>query len=170
MKGYNLLLVVVLVVLLCFGLCKSLSVEPQQPVEVEPVSAVALLRELNRDTFSDWEKLQMAIIMVESRGNPNAIGTDNDGGLYQMVPIYVKEVNRVYGTDYTHEDTFNPEKAVEMFNLMQDYYNPNHNIDTAIYRHNKSAVYRQKVLKALEEVNRYENARKVIVNYKQTHN
>lgn len=164
---WQLLLMVVLTIVLIFGLCKSLKVDTQpEPEETDYVSAMELLKSLNKNDLSEWDKLQLAIIMVESRGNPDARGSSNDGGLYQMVPIYVEEVNRVCGTNYTHADTFDPVKAVEMFNLMQGYYNPNHDIHTAIYRHNKSAVYKQKVLKALEMVNRYEEARKIIVDYK----
>lgn len=65
--------------------------------------------------FAD-ESLLRAITYVESRGNNSAIG---DGGLafgsLQIHKGVVLDVNRVYGTNYTHQDAFDRSKAVDMF-------------------------------------------------------
>ena len=114
------------------------------------------------DTLTDWELLQMAIIMTESRYNPEALGTHQDAGLYQMTPIYVAEINRIAGTDYTHADAFDPCKAVEMFATMQGHYNPEQDFDTALYYHNRSAEYRRRVLENLAFVKRYETTRRIV--------
>ena len=80
-----------------------------------------------------------------------------------MTPIYVKEVNRIDGTDYAHEDVYDPDKAIEIFGKMQDAKNPEHDIDTAIYFHNKSASYKRVVLENLELIKRYETFRAKLV-------
>jgi len=108
------------------------------------------------DTITDWAKLQLAIAMTESEFKADAIGTQGDYGLYQMRAIYVAEVNRVCGTDYKHEDALDPDKAVEIFNAMQGYYNPTKDFDTALRYHNKSSAYKRKVFENLAFVERYE--------------
>lgn len=103
-----------------------------------------------------------AIIWTESKGNPDAVGSNGDYGLYQMTEPYVREVNRVAGTDYAHEDAFDPEKAVEMFALLQGYYNPEKDTDKAIYFHNKSDAYKRKVTENLMLIERMEAARRAV--------
>ena len=110
-------------------------------------------------TLSEWELLQLAIVYTESKFRPEVTGKNQDGGCYQMTPIYVREVNRIAGTDYAHEDVYDPDKAIEIFGKMQDAKNPEHDIDTAIYFHNKSASYKRVVLENLELIKRYETFR-----------
>lgn len=115
------------------------------------------------DTLSDWNTLQLAIAMTESEFNPNAVGKTNDYGIYQITPIYVKEVNRLLGSQvYTHNQAFDIEKSVEMFNIMQSFKNPNQDIETAIYFHNKAPWYKKKVLRNYETVKRYETLRSIL--------
>ena len=114
------------------------------------------------DTLSEWQMLKMAIAWTESRMNPQAVGKTNDYGVLQITPIYVKEVNRVSGTDYKHDDAFSVELSMEMFDLMQDAKNPSHEIDKAIYYHNKSASYREMVKKNYELIKRYEEVRRAV--------
>ena len=114
-------------------------------------------------TLSEWELLQLAIVYTESKFRPEVTGKNQDGGCYQMTPIYVKEVNRIAGTDYAHEDVYDPDKAIEIFGKMQDAKNPSHNIDTAIYFHNKSASYKRVVLENLELIKRYEIFRQKLI-------
>lgn len=115
------------------------------------------------DNLSDWNTLQLAIAMTESEFNPKAVGKTNDYGIYQITPIYVKEVNRLLGKQaYTHNQAFDIEKSVEMFNVMQSFKNPNQDIETAIYFHNKAPWYKKKVLKNYETVKRYEALRSIL--------
>jgi hypothetical protein len=62
------------------------------------------------------DSLLRAITYVESRGDNSAIG---DGGLaYGSLQIHrgvVLDVNRVYGTNYTHHDAFDRAAAVDLF-------------------------------------------------------
>lgn len=126
-------------------------------------SAVELLRSQHREELTDWQMLQLAIVYTESKFRPEVTGKNQDGGCYQMTPIYVREVNRIAGTDYAHEDVYDPDKAIEIFGKMQDAKNPGHDIDTAIYFHNKSASYKRVVLENLELIKRYETFRAKLV-------
>lgn len=73
-------------------------------------SAVELLREQHKGELTEWGKLILAISFTESRFNPDAVGKAGDSGHMQLVPIYVAEVNRLYGTSYTIEDAFDIDK------------------------------------------------------------
>lgn len=114
-------------------------------------------------SIGEWERLQLAIALTESRLDPTMIGEADDWGLLQIRPIYVEEVNRVAGTDYTHEDAFDIDKSLEMFALMQEHYNPGRDIETALRYHNKADWYRKKVLANLELINRYEEIRTKLI-------
>lgn len=118
------------------------------------------------DTISDWAKLQLAIALTESRFDPNAVGSNGDLGLFQMREIYVKEVNRVCGTNYKHEDALEPDKAIEIFNAMQAYYNPSRDTEKALYYHNKSTAYKRKVLENLALIERYEALREQLIKFR----
>ena len=139
---------------------KNLKKEIAQNVEETPVS------EPVDNTLSDWNTLQLAIAMTESEFNPKAVGKTNDYGIYQITPIYVKEINRLLGSQvYTHNQAFDIEKSVEMFNIMQSFKNPEQDIETAIYYHNKASWYKKKVLKNYETVKRYEALRSILQEY-----
>jgi len=68
--------------------------------------------------------LLLAIAMVESSNNPLAIGDDGlSWGLYQIRPIYVRDVNRILGSEqYTHRDAFRPECASRMVEVYLAHY------------------------------------------------
>ena len=82
-------------------------------------------RSVNLRNYSPHQVLQ-AILEVESfdgkytynRNEPLAVGP------LQMFPAYVRDVNRIYGTRYKLSDRKNKDKAVAMFWLYQQYYNP----------------------------------------------
>lgn len=97
---------------------------------------------------SDWELLEIAIIWQETKGNPYPEYSDGEsGGLYQITPIYVDEVNRILGyTKYLHEDRKDPIKSKEMFDALQNHHNPDKDIRKAIKLHNKGDKYYQEVM------------------------
>lgn len=130
--------------------------------EAPKYSAVRLLR----NQLTPWEKTIMAICWTESKCNPDAIGKAGDSGVMQLIPIYVQEVNRISGSDYSHSDAFSVRKSLEMYHLMQAKYNPDRDCDLAIYYHNKSAAYKTVVLRNLEWIERYEAVRNEVINYK----
>ena len=129
------------------------------------ISVVELLRNQHREELSRWQLLQLAIIMTESKGNPDAVGASNDLGVYQMLDCYVREANRVSGSNYSHEDAVDIDNAIDIFNRLQSHYNPQRDTDEAIYRHNKSESYRTAVLRNLEIVERMEVCRQKLIEY-----
>ena len=141
--------------------------QPEAPAPAA-VSVTALLRERNAqqqaaaDTLTDWQLLTLAIMYTESRFRPDVVGEAQDSGILQLRPCYVREVNRVAGTDYAPEDAFDPALAVEIYETMQAVKNPAHDPDTALALHNAGPGYRARVLENLELIRRYEAARKLI--------
>lgn len=84
-----------------------------------------------------WKRLVHAICMVESGCDDSARNPKSSAsGRFQMLKIYVDEVNRIKGKKvYSYNDRFDPLKAREMFEIYQQHYNPNKNIDRAIILH-----------------------------------
>jgi len=121
--------------------------------------------------LTEWELLEMAIVTTESRYNKYARSNMNALGLFQETEIYVKECNKIVGEDrYVHSEAYNPVKAVEMFNIYQNDKNPKHDPDKAIHLHNPgSTSYAGLVWKSMEEVKKYEEARKAITQYHTEH-
>ena len=109
---------------------------------------------------TEWDIFLQALVMVESEGNPNAVGKTNDVGILQITPIYVREVNRILKEErYNLEDRRDPDKSVEMFTVMQDYWNPEHDIELAIHLHNPRAGdwYRKRILSRMETIKEEES-------------
>lgn len=149
-----------LVALVIF-LLMLLSASRKEETRPDPAPSVcALLRQAHNAELSDWQELQMALMLTESRFNPDALGAANDRGILQLVPIYVAEANRIAGTDYTPQDAHDIDKALEMFAIVQGYYNPTCDTEKGIYYHNKGEGYRRAVLRNLELIRRYEDTRK----------
>ena len=128
-------------------------------------SAVELLRSQHRKELTDWDKLILAISYTESRWNPDAVGSNHDSGHLQLTKPYLSEINRIYKTDYTLEDAFDPETAIKLFTMMQEHYNKEHDIQSAIYHHNKAGYYRDAVMENMALVERYEAIRKILIEY-----
>lgn len=56
-----------------------------------------------------------ALVKVESGGDANAVGDNGNAlGILQIWEVVVVDVNDNYGTDYDHEDAFDPAKAKEI--------------------------------------------------------
>jgi len=86
----------------------------------------------------DWTKVMDAIIKVESKGNPKAHNPNgNCAGILQITKILVREANQILKKNksqkhYTYADRYNAEKSKEMFILLQEHFNPEHNVEKAI--------------------------------------
>ena len=121
----------------------------------------------------DWNPVMDAIIQVESKGNAKAHNPNGDcAGILQITPILVKECNQIlqnkksskrYVYDKKGEcrsskwdDRYSVEKSKEMFIMLQEHFNPEHNVEKAIrcwnsgfygnWR-NRSGEYYRKVMK-----------------------
>ncbi len=71
------------------------------------------------------EALIAALILVESAGNPAAIGDGGRAlGCLQIHAAVVQDVNRAYGTNYHHEDALDARKAVHICRLYLALYAP----------------------------------------------
>ncbi len=57
------------------------------------------------------------VAWVESRNNPRAVGKLDERGAYQLRPIAIREVNRVFGTKYHIGDATNMVKSREIARL-----------------------------------------------------
>lgn len=155
----NIILWVLALLVLSFSLGRSLRVEP---VAEEPIPAVTEVA----DTLDIWQQLIMAIAFTESRFTTDALGAARGTGILQLREIYVKEVNRLYGTEYTIQDAYDPEKSLEIFSLMQEHYNPDRDLATGIKYHNKSPYYATTVRQNMALIQRYEEFRKLLINTK----
>lgn len=132
---------------------------------VSPNASVVVNTNVTSNELTEWEVMKMAIIKTESEFDPLAVGKSNDWGIFQITPIYVKEVNRIIGEEkYCHEDAFNPEKSMTMFNVMQSRHNPESDVDKAIASHNPTATsaYSVKVRRNMEFIRQYESLRKLV--------
>ena len=104
---------------------------------------------------TDWDILVSALIQVESSGDTLAVGKTNDVGALQLTPIYVADVNRILGEErYTLEDRRSLKKTLEMFEVYQGHYNPEHDVDLAIHLHNPKAGdwYKGRVYDQMNEI------------------
>lgn len=87
-----------------------------------------------------WDKLINAIIQVESERKDSAKSNKGAVGQLQLMPVYVKDANRILGEEkYSLSDRYKRDTSIEMFNVIQDHYNPTHDIAKAIKLHNPKA-------------------------------
>lgn len=67
---------------------------------------------------AEYSEIVEVLKYVESRNNPNAIGDSGDSwGVLQIQKACVDDVNRYFGTQYTHKEMFNPACAEEVTKL-----------------------------------------------------
>ena len=107
------------------------------------------------ENLSDWELFTLALIDVESNGDSLAVGHTNDLGILQLTPIYVEDVNRICGEErYTLENRKSKAKSLEMFEIMQEYYNPTKDIAKGIKLHNPNAGewYAERIYERMEQL------------------
>ena len=106
------------------------------------------------EEVEEWDIMIQALIVVESEGNPLAVGSSNDVGVLQITPIYVAEVNRILGENlYTLEHRISIEKSLEMFEIYQAHHNPSKDILKARKIHNPRAG-QWYIDKVMEQFNR----------------
>lgn len=104
----------------------------------------------------DLSRLITAIATVESKLNEKAVSKDCVGYL-QIRPCVVKECNNILKKQkskkqYKLSDRYNKEKSIEMFYIMQDNFNPSHNIEKAICIWNAGAYAKKKPFEYLRKV------------------
>jgi len=108
---------------------------------------------INSDSLR-WNYLVEAIIKIESNGIDDTVNEHSGAtGVLQILPIYVKDANRIIGKNkFKLKDRFSREASIEMFNIIQNHYNPSHEIVKAIHLHNPRAN-KEYTNKIIEELN-----------------
>lgn len=103
----------------------------------------------------DWELFTQALIWVESRGNNQAVSSKGAVGVLQFLPILVEDCNRIVGYEkFALEDRLDSLKSVEMFNVIQDHYNPQHDYHWAlkIWNPRSATSYHRAVMDKFNEI------------------
>lgn len=112
------------------------------------------IEEVNQEN-DDWEDFTKALIWVESKGDSKAVGKLDDIGVLQIRPIIVEDCNRILEKEiFKLEDRLDSLKSVEMFNIIQDHYNPQHDYHWALKLWNSGAPlsYHRKVMDKFNEI------------------
>ena len=114
-----------------------------------------------QNTTVDYNRLITAIGTVESGLNDNA-RSGVHAGFLQISKVCVTECNRInklknVSTRYTLQDRFNHQKSIEIFWIIQNFYNPKLDIDymvllwnegnSAMKKPKRKTKYYQKVMK-----------------------
>lgn len=104
----------------------------------------------------DLNRLITAIATVESELNEKAVSSDCVGYL-QIRPLLVKECNDILKKKdskkrYTLNDRFSKKKSIEMFYLIQEKFNPSHNIERALWVWNAGPYAKKRPTKYINKV------------------
>lgn len=151
---------IVVLFVLCAGAVVYSNTTTTQPTKVAHTSSTVYVD--HHRSLTEWQTFVLALIEVESENNPKAKGKTNDGGIFQITPIYIKEVNRLQNKrQYKLEDRYDIAKSIEMFTIINDSHNEARNIDKAIRLHNPkaSSLYSTKIKKKMTEIAMRENVR-----------
>lgn len=115
---------------------------------------VVIVRETKK---IDKHKLVEAFIQVESEGNNRAVNKVSGAtGCLQLMPIQVKEANRLLGRNkYKLSDRTNRAKSIEIFHLIMRQKNPEYDIHLAckIWNPRGKLSYHTKVVNKYNELN-----------------
>jgi soluble lytic murein transglycosylase-like protein len=87
-------------------------------------NAAERIEQIIEDDGPHLEQLLAAIAQVESGSDPNAYNeAEQAAGMFQLRPIYVKDVNRILNYDgYSLEDRYDPNKCVQMMCVYWAHY------------------------------------------------
>jgi hypothetical protein len=120
--------------------------------------------ENQESSLSEWDMFTLALMKVESNYEPKAVSSVGAKGYFQIMPIYVAEVNRIHNTNYVYEDVVNSfELSYEVFTLMQEAHNKEYNMDKALRLHNGNHKwYKRRVYKEMANIEKYEAMRQKV--------
>lgn len=169
MKRYITIFVLALVATFSIGRTSVLSNELKET----KASLASVEQELNDylngpadDSLSEWDMFTLALMKVESNYNVSAESSVGAKGYFQIMPIYVAEVNRVHKTNYVYEDVVRSfEQSYEVFTLMQEAHNKDFSMDKALVLHNGDHKwYKRRVYKEMANIEKYEEMRQRVRN------
>lgn len=136
---------------LAFSITFNMKKVSKSYTETEPV----VEEECIENTIDPWDLFVEAVIWRESRGNTNAIGDGGKAvGVLQIHPIMVREANRIIALNggdreaYAYDDRYDREKSIEIFKIVQDYHNKEHDLVKAldIWNKNHPDSYRNEIM------------------------
>jgi len=122
------------------------------PIVKHTPSATAYVAEL------EWQEFIYAVAEVESGHDPSAVGEDNDVGWLQITPIMVDDANRILGHKrFTLADRYSVDRSVDIWNVIQGYYNNTRDFATALRVWNPGAPqsYHDKVMAAYRRASKF---------------
>lgn len=164
MKRYITIFVLALVATFFIGRTSVLSKELKATkAELANVEQKLMEQKCNpvKDVLSDWDMFTLALMKVESDYDVTAESSVGARGYFQIMPIYVEEVNRVHKTNYVYEDVVGSfEQSYEVFTLMQEAHNKDFSMDKALVLHNGNHKwYKKRVYKEMANIEKYEEMR-----------
>ena len=165
MKRHIILFTLAILVLICrFTLLSN-------ELKATKASLASVEQELEKckhveDSLSEWDMFTLALMKVESNYEPSSISSVGAKGYFQIMPIYVEEVNRVHKTNYIYDDVVNSfEMSYEVFTLMQKAHNKDFSMDKALILHNGTHEwYHRRVYQELATIKKYEEMRHKVKN------
>lgn len=116
------------------------------------------------DPLSEWDMFTLALMKVESNYEPTAVSSVGAKGYFQIMPVYVAEVNRIHNTNYVYDEVVRSfEQSYEVFTLMQEAHNKNFSMDKALQLHNGNHNwYKRRVYNEMANIERYEQMRQML--------
>lgn len=87
-----------------------------------------------------------SIITVESKGDASAYNAKEDAvGILQIRPIMLRHANKIIGFEkYTLDDRWSKDKSIEIFWTVQEYYNPDIDLEQACHLWNAGIPNKRK--------------------------
>lgn len=101
----------------------------------------------------DWYSFVDAVAWKESSWNESAVGAGNDVGYLQITPVIIEDANRILGyEEYCLGDRYDKFRSIEIFDVIQNHYNPEHDKAKALAIWNRRAgnEYRTDILRMYE--------------------
>lgn len=154
MKDWKLFVAYALFALCLIGVCIWGMTQDYKYSESPCVEEITEVVEVNQDSL-DWDTFTKALIWVESKGDSKAVGSKDDVGVLQITPILVEDCNRILKNEgFTLEDRLDSLKSVEMFNIIQDHYNPqlDYHLALKIWNGQAPLSYHRKVMDKFNEI------------------
>ena len=153
-KAKHILFAFVGIILICWIVHLQMQINELKRKVNRQITYVIKNDTINTDSIK-WNNLINAIIDVESEGKSDAINMSSGAtGVIQLMPIAIKDCNRIMGKKkYKLNDRYSKDRSIEIFNILQDHYNPQHNIHKAIKIQNPNGGkrYETKVIKKLKK-------------------
>lgn len=103
----------------------------------------------------NWDVFITALAWVESRYDCDAVSDRQAVGYLQVTPILVEDANRIVGREvFTMEGRHDRQESIRLFNVIQDHYNPEHDMQLAlkIWNPRSKLSYHTAVMKKYNEL------------------